>query len=320
MSRPDEGLIHQWLDGECTPEEVARIERLVATDAEWAAAVAEARGLIAASSRILGALDAVPHAMPRGSTAAPPDASRVAANSPLAPRRLRLPAWMGIAAGLVLVAGTAYVLREQSTAPFQPAATSASTPAAIPSAPAVAPAARGAQEAPTADSRVVLSTESVTVTTDPRAIVPPTTVPALTPAPMAVAPPPSSAGAGAAVEVARAEHDEARKRAAETTAGAERARSLEARRVAVAPRGAVVRQAELAPAPAAAEMVLPKLDGCWRVSAPPEQAGLLVSPAILRANGDTLVLATLRGGVTVTRAGDELRGGLQAKREPCGTP
>lgn len=320
MSRPDEGLIHQWLDGECTPDEAARIERLVATDAEWAAAVAEARGLIAASSRILGALDAMPHAMPQGSTAAPPDVPRVGASAPQTPRRLRLPAWAGIAAGLVLVVGTAYVLREQSTAPFQPAATSASTPAAIPAAPAVAPAAGGAQEAPGADSRVVLSTESVTVTTDPRAIVPPATVPALTPAPMAIAPPPSTAGAGAAVEVARAERDEARKRAAETTAEAERARGLEARRVAVAPRDAVVRQAELAPAPAATEVVLPKLDGCWRVSAPPEQAGLLVSPTILRANGDTLVLVTPRGNVTVTRAGDDLRGEVQATREACRTP
>lgn len=324
MSRPDEGLIHQWLDGECTPEDAARIERLVATDAEWAAAVAEARGLIAASSRILGALDAVPRAMPDGSTAAPPNVPRVGASATPTHRRLRMPAWVGIAAGLALVAGTAYVLREQSMAPFQPPATSASAPAATPSAPEVAPEvapeARGAQEAAGADSRVVLNTESATVTTDPRAIVPPTTVPALTPAPMTIAPPPSTAGAGAAVDVARAEQDEARKRAAETTAEAERARGLEARRVAVAPRDAVVRQAELAPAPAATEVVLPKLDGCWRVSAPPEQAGLLVSPTILRANGDTLVLATVRGGVTVTRAGDELRGGLEAKREACNAP
>lgn len=319
MSRPDEGLIHQWLDGECTPEDAARIERLVATDAEWAAAVAEARGLIAASSRILGALDAVPRAMPEGSTAAPPNVPRVGASATPTHRRLRMPAWVGIAAGLALVAGTAYVLREQSMAPFQPPARAASAPAATPSAPEVAPAARGAQEAAGADSRVVLNTESTTVTTDPRAIVPPTTVPALTPAPMVVVPPPT-AGAGAAIEVARAERDEARKRAAETTAEAERARSLEARRAADAPRGTVVRQAELAPAPAAVEVVLPKLDGCWRVSAPPEQAGLLVSPTILRANGDTLVLVTPRGNVTVTRAGDDLRGGVQATREACRTP
>lgn len=109
MSRPDEGPIHQWLDGECTREESARIEALVASDPAWAAAVAEARGLIAASSRIVGALDAVPRATP---SAAPSAAS--------APRQRRraVPSWAGLAAGLVLVAGTAYVLREKSTEPF----------------------------------------------------------------------------------------------------------------------------------------------------------------------------------------------------------
>ena len=59
MSRPDEGLLHAWLDGELEAEEAARVERLVAEDAEWSAAAAEARGLIAASSRILGKLDVV---------------------------------------------------------------------------------------------------------------------------------------------------------------------------------------------------------------------------------------------------------------------
>ena len=72
MSRPDEGLIHQWLDGECTPEESARLEQLVATDPEWAAAVAEARGLIAASSRIVQSLDAVPRAIDASNDPLPP--------------------------------------------------------------------------------------------------------------------------------------------------------------------------------------------------------------------------------------------------------
>lgn len=60
MSHPDEGLIHAWLDGELDAEEAARVERLVAEDAAWAAAAAEARGLIAASARILSHLDSVP--------------------------------------------------------------------------------------------------------------------------------------------------------------------------------------------------------------------------------------------------------------------
>ncbi len=65
MSRPDEGLIHAWLDGELDAAEAARVERLANDDPEWAAAVAEARGFIAASDRILDALDDVPaHVIP----------------------------------------------------------------------------------------------------------------------------------------------------------------------------------------------------------------------------------------------------------------
>ncbi len=60
MPHPDEGLIHAWLDGELDPADSARVEALVASDPEWRAAVAEARGLIAASSRVVSALDRVP--------------------------------------------------------------------------------------------------------------------------------------------------------------------------------------------------------------------------------------------------------------------
>lgn len=60
MPRIDEGLLHAWLDGQLPAEEAARVERLVAADAEWAAAAAEARGLLAGASRVVGALDDVP--------------------------------------------------------------------------------------------------------------------------------------------------------------------------------------------------------------------------------------------------------------------
>ena len=56
----EEGTIHAWLDGEVPAREAATIEAHVASCAACAAAVAEARGLMAASSRILGALDEVP--------------------------------------------------------------------------------------------------------------------------------------------------------------------------------------------------------------------------------------------------------------------
>jgi hypothetical protein len=60
MQHPDEGMIHTWLDGELPADEAAALEAHVAGCAECKAAVAEARGFIAASSRIAGALDNVP--------------------------------------------------------------------------------------------------------------------------------------------------------------------------------------------------------------------------------------------------------------------
>ena len=60
MQHPDEGTIHAWLDGELPPEEAVALEAHAAECTACAAAVAEARGYIAASSRIVSALDAVP--------------------------------------------------------------------------------------------------------------------------------------------------------------------------------------------------------------------------------------------------------------------
>jgi anti-sigma factor RsiW len=60
MQHPDEGMIHTWLDGELSAEEAAPLEAHVADCAQCAAAVAEARGLIAGSSRIVSSLDSVP--------------------------------------------------------------------------------------------------------------------------------------------------------------------------------------------------------------------------------------------------------------------
>ena len=68
MQHLDEGTIHAWLDGALAPNEASAAEAHVAACEECARAVAEARGLIAASSRILGALDDVPAV--QGSTGA----------------------------------------------------------------------------------------------------------------------------------------------------------------------------------------------------------------------------------------------------------
>ena len=60
MPHLDEGTIHAWLDSALPHDEAASVESHVSSCEECASAVAEARGLIAASSRILSALDAVP--------------------------------------------------------------------------------------------------------------------------------------------------------------------------------------------------------------------------------------------------------------------
>ncbi|MGI9044410.1 MAG: anti-sigma factor family protein [Gemmatimonadaceae bacterium] len=60
MQHPDEGTIHAWLDSQMSAEEGAEIEAHAATCAECAASIAEARGLTAASSRIVSSLDIVP--------------------------------------------------------------------------------------------------------------------------------------------------------------------------------------------------------------------------------------------------------------------
>ena len=60
MQHLDEGTIHAWLDGQLPRDEAQQVEAHVAECRQCADAVAEARGLIAASSRILTALDSVP--------------------------------------------------------------------------------------------------------------------------------------------------------------------------------------------------------------------------------------------------------------------
>src|SRR5438067_13679504 len=60
MQHLDEGTIHAWLDGELSPSDAEQIEAHTRECAECAQRVAEARGLIAASTRILNAVANVP--------------------------------------------------------------------------------------------------------------------------------------------------------------------------------------------------------------------------------------------------------------------
>lgn len=98
----DEGTIHAWLDNALSAEDAAVVAAHVASCPDCAAAVAEARGLIAAASRILGHLDDV-----RGDVI------------PVTPLRRALPWYrrtpVQAAAALLFVAfGTSLVLRERS--------------------------------------------------------------------------------------------------------------------------------------------------------------------------------------------------------------
>ena len=98
MQHLDEGTIHAWLDGALDPEEATRAEAHVKDCPQCQAAVAEARGFIAASSRILTALDNVPRGV-----------------IPVAAPKKRVQPWVWRVAAsvLVLAGGTALVLEQR---------------------------------------------------------------------------------------------------------------------------------------------------------------------------------------------------------------
>ncbi|MFN2635449.1 MAG: zf-HC2 domain-containing protein [Gemmatimonadaceae bacterium] len=99
MQHLDEGTIHSWLDGALSPEAAAEAEAHVASCGQCAAAVAEARGFIAASSRILTHLDNAPRGV------VPVAAPR---------RRFNTVALRAAAAVLVVAVGSLVVLRNGS--------------------------------------------------------------------------------------------------------------------------------------------------------------------------------------------------------------
>jgi Putative zinc-finger len=96
MQHPDEGTIHSWLDGALSADEAARVATHVKDCPECAAAVAEARGFIAASSRILTALDNAPRGV-------------IPATAPK--KRVDRIVWRVAATLLVVAGGTFVVLR-----------------------------------------------------------------------------------------------------------------------------------------------------------------------------------------------------------------
>src|SRR5690348_15096173 len=156
-AHPDEGTIHAWLDRQLDDTSSATLEAHLQRCDECAERVAEARGLIAGTSRILSSLD---FDEARASDKPPVEPWRpvvVAA----APRRavpfFRLtPARSAIAAVLVVAVATAIVREhERSTSTPSESAVVSTAPAAVAAAPAALPAAPAvAQLDTTAGTRV----------------------------------------------------------------------------------------------------------------------------------------------------------------------
>ena len=109
MQHPDEGTIHAWLDGALSPAEARAFEDHVAGCAECEAAVAAARGLLAASSRILSALDNVPAGVVPASAGTLAELVARSSRDTNAPGRFRATRWRA-AAALVVVAGASWLV------------------------------------------------------------------------------------------------------------------------------------------------------------------------------------------------------------------
>lgn len=100
MQHLDEGTIHSWLDDALSADEAGRVGTHAKECPQCAAAVAEARGFIAASSRILTALDNAPRGV------APSSAQK---------KRVDPLVWRVAATVLVVAAGTLAVVRNRGS-------------------------------------------------------------------------------------------------------------------------------------------------------------------------------------------------------------
>jgi hypothetical protein len=126
----DEGMIHAWLDGELAPDESARVEAHAQGCPDCAALVAEARGLIAASTRILASLDAVPADVIPGIDRDADQLAVLRARKNAASRRWWSDRRVVAAATLLFIAGTFSVVWRASSNQPQLAESSSAAPTA----------------------------------------------------------------------------------------------------------------------------------------------------------------------------------------------
>ena len=160
----DEGTVHTWLDGAFDADAADRVARHVAGCDRCGALVAEARGLVAASSRILGGLDTVPAGVVPAA-----DVARTAARIVTPTSRIKWNrTWMlRAAAALFVVVGGSVVLRDRSSGRVPPTAGRVlAETAAVPSVPATpaAPATAAAPAAPAPAAAPAVPAPAVSVT------------------------------------------------------------------------------------------------------------------------------------------------------------
>ena len=115
MQHPDEGTIHAWLDGALNESESAEIEQHVGECAACAAAVAEARGLIAGASRIAAMLDNV-----RGGVIPTAPANPAPAKTTLWTALRVTPARAALAASLLIAAAGVLTVRHDTATKLVP--------------------------------------------------------------------------------------------------------------------------------------------------------------------------------------------------------
>ena len=114
MRHLDEGTIHAWLDGALNEEKARQAEEHAARCTQCATAVADARGFIAASSRILLALDDVPRGVvPKdaGSALGARRSAELRTATTTAPSKPLYQPWMlKVAASIVVVVATGVLI------------------------------------------------------------------------------------------------------------------------------------------------------------------------------------------------------------------